>query len=254
MIINIKTLNIKFKKSNFKINNLNLYIDKNEIFCLIGESGSGKSLTSLGIMGVIDKTENYISGEINFCGRNLLTLTEEELCKIRGNQIAMIFQDSLAALNPLFTIKHQLMEVLNIHTKLSVEDKVKRIKEVLNLVKLDSSEITLKKYPHELSGGQRQRVVIGMSLLCNPKLLIADEPTTALDVTIQKEILNLFLEIKNKIDTSILFITHDLGVVAEIADRVGVMYSGELIEQGNVFEFFDNPKTKYGKKLLETRV
>lgn len=254
MSINVKNLTINFSDGFIPVKNINFRINSKEIFCLIGESGSGKTLTGMGIMGMIDEIGGQIEGSVEFYGKNILKISEKEICKIRGNQIAMVFQDALAALNPLYKINFQLKEVLELHTNLDRISIKKRIKKMISLVKLDGCENVLEKYPHELSGGERQRVVIAMSLLCNPKLIIADEPTTALDVTVQSEILKLFLEIRDKLGTSILFITHDLGVVAEIGDRVAVMYDGEILEEKKVFEFFDNPETQYSKKLLSSRI
>ncbi|MDB8791974.1 ABC transporter ATP-binding protein [Romboutsia sp. 1001216sp1] len=256
MLVNIKDLKIKFKDNkhnNYTVNGVNLNIDKGEIISLVGESGSGKSLTSLAIMRLISDNAE-IEGEINFECKNLLNLTEKDMCSIRGKDISIIFQEPMVALNPLFNVEKQIGEVILEHKKISKREVKDMVIDLLEKVKIPNPKEVLKKYPHELSGGMRQRVMIAMAIALKPKLLIADEPTTALDVTVQKEILNLLKDISKEFDMSVIFITHDLDVVAEIADRVYVMYLGKIVEEADVFEFFDNPKHPYSQGLLLSRV
>lgn len=256
MLLNIKNFKIKFKSDkhdNYTIDGINLNIDKGEIVALVGESGSGKSLTSLAIMRLISENTK-IEGEINFEGINLLSLEEKDMCLIRGKDISMIFQEPMVSLNPLFNVEFQIGEVISEHTKMSKKEVKSTVIELLEKVKIPNPKDVLKKYPHELSGGMRQRVMIAMAIALKPKLLIADEPTTALDVTVQKEILNLVKEISCEYGMSVIFITHDLDVVAEIADKVYVMYLGKVVEESNVYEFFDNAKHPYSQGLLMSRV
>lgn len=256
MLVNIKNLKIKFKDNkhnNYTVNGINLNVDKGEIISLVGESGSGKSLTSLAIMRLISDNAQ-IEGEINFEDKNLLNLTEKDMCSIRGKDISIIFQEPMVALNPLFNVENQIGEVILEHKKISKKEVKDMVIDLLEKVKIPNPKEVLKKYPHELSGGMRQRVMIAMAIALKPKLLIADEPTTALDVTVQKEILNLLKDISKEFNMSVIFITHDLDVVAEIADRVYVMYLGKIVEEADVFEFFDNPKHPYSQGLLLSRV
>ena len=256
MLLDIKNLKVKFNDDNFDnytIDNVNLNVKEGEIVALVGESGSGKSLTSLAIMRLISENAN-IEGEINFKGRNLLNLKEKEMCSIRGNEISMIFQEPMVALNPLFNIELQIGEAILEHKKISKKEVKNKVIELLEKVKIPNPEDVLKKYPHELSGGMRQRVMIAMAIALRPKLLIADEPTTALDVTVQKDIISLLKDINSEYGMSIIFITHDLDVVAEIADKVYVMYLGKIVEEADVFEFFDNARHPYAKGLLLSRV
>lgn len=256
MLVNIKNLKIKFKDnkhSNYTVNGVNLNINKGEIISLVGESGSGKSLTSLAIMRLISDNAQ-IEGEINFEGKNLLNLTEKDMCRVRGKDISIIFQEPMVALNPLFNVEKQIGEVILEHKKISKREVRDIVIDLLEKVKIPNPKEVLKKYPHELSGGMRQRVMIAMAIALKPKLLIADEPTTALDVTVQKEILNLLKDISKEFNMSIIFITHDLDVVAEIADRVYVMYLGKIVEEADVYEFFDNAKHPYSQGLLLSRV
>lgn len=256
MLVNIKNLKIKFKDnkhSNYTVNGVNLNIDKGEIISLVGESGSGKSLTSLAIMRLISDNAQ-IEGEINFEGKNLLNLTEKDMCRVRGKDISIIFQEPMVALNPLFNVENQIGEVILEHKKIGKREVRDIVIDLLEKVKIPNPKEVLKKYPHELSGGMRQRVMIAMAIALKPKLLIADEPTTALDVTVQKEILNLLKDISKEFNMSIIFITHDLDVVAEIADRVYVMYLGKIVEEADVYEFFDNAKHPYSRGLLLSRV
>ncbi|GAB6496291.1 oligopeptide ABC transporter, ATP-binding protein [Bacillus sp. UMTAT18] len=226
-------------------------LKKGETLAIVGESGSGKSVTSKALMGLIPNPPGRIkNGEIVFDGRDLTKLTEKEMQQVRGKDIAMIFQDPMTSLNPTMTIGNQIMEGLIKHQGMSKADARKVALELIDLVGIPNPEARLKQYPHQFSGGMRQRVVIAMALACNPKLLIADEPTTALDVTIQAQILELMKDIQQKTEAAIIFITHDLGVVANVADRVAVMYAGKVVEIGTVDEIFYNPKHPYTWGLI----
>jgi oligopeptide transport system ATP-binding protein len=225
-------------------------LESGEVIGIVGESGSGKSVTMMSIMRLLDDNGKIKSGEVLFEGKDLAPLSEDEMSKIRGNEISMIFQDPMTSLNPLMTISNQIMEPLMIHKGLSKQEAYKKAIELLDLVGIPSAASRMKQYPHEFSGGMRQRVMIAIALACNPKLLIADEPTTALDVTIQAQILEIMKDIKAKLNTSIILITHDLGVVADICDKVNVMYGGVIIEQGNVKDIFYNSRHPYTWGLL----
>jgi oligopeptide/dipeptide ABC transporter ATP-binding protein len=221
-----------------------------EVLGLVGESGCGKSVTSLSIMRLISKPGNVDAGEILLDGENLLDLPEDEMIKIRGNRISMIFQQPQSALNPVFRVGDQLAEVLNVHQDMGREAGWKRAVALLKMVGVPDPERRVEAYPHELSGGMAQRVMIAMALACVPELLIADEPTTALDVTIQAQILDLIRDIRREMGTSVILITHDLGVVAEMAERVAVMYAGEIVEQAEVTALFDGPLHPYTQGLI----
>ncbi|MDB4040433.1 ABC transporter ATP-binding protein [Methylophilaceae bacterium] len=237
------------KNSRFKlVKNISLSLEKGKTTCIVGESGSGKSLTALSVMQLLSPQLN-MSGNIVFEGINLLSLTKEEIRKKRGKDIAMIFQEPMTSLNPVLTIGYQIKEAIDVHEKLNKADLSMRVEELLNIVGIPTDRIN--SYPDELSGGQRQRVMIAMAISCSPKLLIADEPTTALDVTVQAQILNLLHNLKIKYKMTMLFITHDFGVVNDIADDVAVMYQGEIVEQGNVSNVLKNPKHPYTKALLD---
>lgn len=223
-----------------------------EVIGIVGESGSGKSVSSYALMGIIPEPGEVIGGDIVFDGAKILEKTEGDLQKIRGKDVGMIFQDPMTSLNPVFTVGHQIEESLKRHTELNKIQRTERIIELLKLVGINQPEKRVKQYPHELSGGMRQRIMIAMSLACNPKLLIADEPTTALDVTIQAQIIELLKELKEKINMSIIFITHDLGVVADICDKIAVMYAGTVVERGSVEEIFYKPQHPYTKGLLKS--
>ncbi|WAA13991.1 ABC transporter ATP-binding protein [Fervidibacillus halotolerans] len=224
-----------------------------EIVGIVGESGSGKSVTSLSIMGLLPNPPGKVTGgEIYLNGKNILQFNEKQMRRVRGNELAMIFQEPMTSLNPLFTIGNQLMEAVLIHNKWPKKKAYDRAVEMLRLVGLPRHEELMNAYPHELSGGMRQRVMIAMALICNPKVLIADEPTTALDVTIQAQILQLIKEINEKLKTAVLLITHDLGVVAEVCERVIVMYAGKIVEEGDVHTIFQNPQHPYTKGLLQS--
>jgi len=234
------------------ISNLSLTVNKGEIVCIVGESGSGKTVASLSVMQLLPPAGSIASGEIRFEGRNLLALDQKELRKIRGRSIAMIFQDPMMALDPVYPCGEQIMEVIRIHTRTSRKEQRARALELLEQVGIPHPERVMKAYPHELSGGMCQRVVIAMALACNPKLLIADEPTTALDVTVQAQILELLKKIRREFGMSILMITHDLGVVAEMADRVAVMYAGQVVEEGEVRSIFHHPRHPYTQGLIRS--
>ena len=221
-----------------------------EVMGIVGESGSGKSVSSFGLLGMIPEPGKILRGEIWFDGQEVTKMSEKELLKIRGKEISMIFQDPMTSLNPVFTVGNQIDEVLRKHTDLNRTQRRERIIELFNLVGINQPERRIDQYPYEFSGGMRQRVMIAMALACDPKLLIADEPTTALDVTIQAQILELMKELKEKIDMSIVFITHDLGVVSEICDHICVMYAGVIVERGTSDQIFYNPKHPYTWGLL----
>jgi len=219
---------------------------------LVGESGCGKSVASLSIMRLIDKPGKIVGGEVIFKGENLLKKTEEEMRKIRGSEIAMIFQEPMTSLNPVFTIGNQIIEAILLHQDLSEEEAKKRTIELLNLVGIPEPERRFAQYPHELSGGMRQRAMIAMAISCNPDLLISDEATTALDVTIQAQILELMKDLQKKIGMAVLFITHDLALVAEMANNIAVTYTGKIVEYSDARSVFKNPKHPYTYGLLRS--
>ena len=226
-------------------------VGRGETVCLVGESGCGKTVSALTILGIIPQPPGKImGGKVRFNNQNLLDLTEKKMQEIRGNHIAIVFQEPMTSLNPVFTIEDQIQEAIMVHERLDEGDIRQRCIQLLKDVGIPSPEERLKDYPHQLSGGQRQRVMIAMALACNPDLVIADEPTTALDVTIQAQILNLFQELQQKRQMSLLYITHDLAVVANIADRIYVMYAGIIVEQGDTATIFHNPRHPYTQGLL----
>src|SRR5512134_1161217 len=232
------------------VDGVNFEVYPGEVLGIVGESGCGKSVTSLSIMRLISKPGRVDAGEILLDGENLLELPEEEMIKVRGNRISMIFQQPQTALNPVFRVGDQLSEVLSVHQDLGKEAGHKRAVALLKMVGVPDPERRVDAYPHELSGGMAQRVMIAMALACVPELLIADEPTTALDVTIQAQILDLMRDLRRDMGTSVVLITHDLGVVAEMADRVAVMYAGEIVEQADVIPLFDEPFHPYTQGLI----
>jgi len=227
-------------------------VEGGETLGIVGESGCGKTVTSKSVMRLLPEHITSYEGEVLFGGRNLLHASAAEMRKVRGNGIAMIFQEPMTSLNPVFTIGWQLDEALRFHTKLSRRERRDRCIEMLKLVDMPNPEKRIDEYPHQLSGGMRQRVMIAMALVCEPKVLIADEPTTALDVTIQAQILDLMQSLKEKTNTAIMLITHDLGVVAQVCDRVMVMYAGRVIEEASVMDLFKKPQHPYTKALLES--
>lgn len=253
-IIEIKNLKTEFYTKNgvvTAVDGVDFKIKKGETLGVVGESGCGKSVTSMSILRLIPRNRGKIvEGEIILDGEDILKKSQKEMRNIRGNKIAMIFQDSLTALNPVLTIGNQLIETITAHKKVSKREARKKSIEMLGKVEIPSPELRMNEYPHQLSGGMRQRVVIAMALSCNASLLIADEPTTALDVTIQAQILELIKDIKKKLGTSIMLITHDMGVVAEMADNIMVMYAGKVMEYSDAKSIFKNPLHPYTQGLL----
>ncbi|MFU1794992.1 ABC transporter ATP-binding protein [Paenibacillus azoreducens] len=236
------------------VDDVSFTIREGETLCVVGESGCGKSVTAMSLMRLIESPPGRIAGgEIMFDGKDILKLNNNDMRRIRGNDISIIFQEPMSSLNPVLTIGEQITEPVMLHLMLDRKAAKERALELINLVGIPRAEDIFYSYPHELSGGMRQRIMIAIALSCNPKLLIADEPTTALDVTIQAQILDLMRDIKKKLNTSIMLITHDLGVVAEMADFVVVMYAGKVIEEASVYELFKNPQHPYTKGLLKAK-
>ncbi len=253
-LLDVRDLTIYFKSSAGPVpvvSSLNFQIGESEIFGLAGESGCGKSITALSIMGLLPSNA-FAEGKILFRGKDLFTLDAESKRRLRGSEISMIFQEPMTSLNPVLTVGYQIAEVLMTHEGMSRRDAIDRAVELLRSVKIPSPEQRVKDYPHQMSGGMRQRVMIAIAIACNPSLLIADEPTTALDVTIQAQILELLQGLREELRMSILFITHDLGVIAENASRVGIMYAGRLMEIADITEIFNNPRHPYTIGLLES--
>ena len=234
------------------LNDVSIHLNDGEVLGIVGESGSGKSVTAYSLMGLTAYPGKLVGGTIDFNGHRINDLSEKEFRKIRGNEVSIIFQDPMTSLNPVYTIGNQIMEVILLHTDKNKEQARARAKELLELVGINEPEKRLKQYPHELSGGMRQRVMIAIALACQPRLLIADEPTTALDVTIQAQILELMMELKEKLGMAIIMITHDLGVVASMCDKIAVMYAGRIVEYGTTDDIFYNPKHEYTKGLLKS--
>src|SRR5262245_32628141 len=234
------------------VDGVSFYLDRGELLGLVGESGCGKSMTALSIMRLIAPPGKIVAGEILFDGRDLLKHSNATMRDVRGNDIAMIFQDPMTSLNPVFTVGEQIAEALRLHRNLSRKDARAAAIQAMREVAIPDPELRVNDYPHQLSGGMRQRVMIAMALACDPKLLIADEPTTALDVTIQAQILELLNHLRQTRDLAVLLITHDLGVVAEVADRVCVMYTGKIVEESPVEELFARPKHPYTEGLLRS--
>ncbi len=252
-LLEIKGLNVDYKvKEGYlsAVKDVNFDINKGEIFALVGESGCGKSTIAYTIMNLLMSGNEKVTGEILFDDKNLLQMSSDEMAKIRGTKIGMIFQNPLDSLNPVYTSGYQVQEALLID-KIDREKAWKRVKSLYDDVKIPDAEKRMKSFPHELSGGMRQRVMIAMMLSRRPELLIADEPTTALDVTIEAQILEIIKDLKKEYNTSIMIITHNFGVVAEVADRIGVMYAGRLVEMGDVFQIFENPTHPYTQMLLK---
>ena len=234
------------------LNGVSFSMDEGEVLGIVGESGSGKSVTAYSLMGLTAYPGKLVGGTIRFNGHQVDTMTEKEFRKMRGNEVSIIFQDPMTSLNPVYTIGNQIREVILLHTDKTKKEAQERAKELLELVGINEPEKRLKQYPHELSGGMRQRVMIAIALACEPKLLIADEPTTALDVTIQAQILELMQELREKLGMSIIMITHDLGVVASMCEKIAVMYAGHIIEYGTADEIFYEPKHEYTKGLIKS--
>ena len=254
-ILQIKNLNLFFKgeeKSYQALYNINLELEKGLVHALVGESGCGKTMTAMSVMKLLPKSAYIESGEIIFCGENLLEYKESQMRKLRGNKIALIPQDPMTSLNPLYTIGNQLLESVRTHTGVSKRQGMRKVREVMDLVKIPDANKKLDFYPHEFSGGMKQRIIIAMALACKPELIIADEPTTALDVTIQKQIMDLIIDIRNELGLTVLLISHDLALVSNYADTVSVMYSGHIVEQAASKEFFKHPKHPYSIALLNS--
>ena len=234
------------------LNNVSFSMKQGEFLGIVGESGSGKSVTAYSLMGLTAYPGKLIGGELRFNGHEVEKMTEKDFRKMRGEEISIIFQDPMTSLNPVYTIGNQIVEMVRLHTNKNKQEAYARAKELLELVGINEPERRLKQYPHELSGGMRQRVMIAIALACEPKLLIADEPTTALDVTIQAQILELMMELRKKLGMSIIMITHDLGVVASMCEKIAVMYAGKIVEYGTTDEIFYNPKHEYTKGLINS--
>lgn len=253
----VENLSVKFKTlegMQTAIQGVSFEVMEGEVFCLVGESGCGKSLTSLSIMGLVERPGIVAADAISLDGQDISRMKEPALRKLRGNKMSMIFQEPLTSLNPLFTVGNQMDEVFRLHQKASHAKARQLSIDMLRFVGIPDPESVYKRYPAALSGGMRQRVMIAMALSCKPKLLIADEPTTALDVTIQKQILKLMKDMRRELGTAIIFITHDLSVVAEMADRVAVMYAGQIVEQASVYDLFREPLHPYTKGLINSTI
>ena len=251
-------LNIENEKLSFftqagevkALDDVTIHLDEGEVLGIVGESGSGKSVTAYSLMGLTAHPGKLIGGSIFFNGHNIEKMSDKQLRKVRGKEISIIFQDPMTSLNPVYTIGNQIREVIRLHTDKTRLEVNERAQELLTLVGINEPKKRLKQYPHELSGGMRQRIMIAIALACEPKLLIADEPTTALDVTIQAQIIELMIELKKKLDMAIILITHDLGVVASICEKIAVMYAGKVVEYGSTDEIFYSPAHEYTRGLL----
>ncbi|HLR03260.1 MAG TPA: ABC transporter ATP-binding protein [Virgibacillus sp.] len=254
-ILEVNRLNTSFFTDDGEVpavSDVSFYIQPGEILGVVGESGCGKSVTSLSVMDLIPRPGKIVSGNIKFKGEELTKASQRRLRQIRGNEIAMIFQEPMTSLNPVFTIGSQLIDAIRLHNPVSKKKAAIRAVEMLKKVGMPRAEQLLKDYPHQLSGGMRQRVMIAMAMACEPDLLIADEPTTALDVTIQAQILDLMKRLNDDLNTSILLITHDLGVVADVCDRIVVMYAGKVVEEGSVRTIFNHPQHPYTEGLIRS--
>lgn len=251
-ILEIKDLTIHYVTDDEvvkAVNDISITLEEGESLGLVGETGAGKTTTAMGILGLVPNPPGkIIGGEVIYKGKNLLKLSEAEMRKIRGHEISMIFQDPMTALNPVLTVGDQIMEVIRLHQKVSKAEAMKRAMEMMEMVGIEGGRCN--EYPHQFSGGMKQRIVIAIALACNPSLLIADEPTTALDVTIQAQVLDLIDNLKKKFNTSLLLITHDLGVVAEVCDKVAIVYAGRIVEYGNLESIYNNPKHPYTNGLF----
>ena len=255
-LLDVRDLRVQFSTEDGlveAVDGVSFSVDRGETLAVVGESGSGKSVTSLAIMGLVPNPPGRIaSGEILLDGRDLVKLTDPQMRAVRGNEVAMIFQDPMTALNPVFTIGNQLREPLSLHQGMRKDQANRRAAELLRQVGIGDGDRRLDDYPHQFSGGQRQRIMIAMALACNPAVLIADEPTTALDVTVQAQILDLMQQLQRDFGSGIILITHDLGIVARMADRVAVMYAGRLVEQGTAEEIFGDPQHPYSIGLIDS--
>ena len=255
-----KILDIKDERLSFftpagevkALNGVSFTMNQGDVLGVVGESGSGKSVTAYSVMGLTAYPGKLVGGKVWFNGHEIENMKEKDFRKIRGNEVSIIFQDPMTSLNPVYTIGNQIVEVIRLHTDKNKADAWARAKELLELVGINEPEKRLKQYPHELSGGMRQRVMIAIALACEPKLLIADEPTTALDVTIQAQILELMQDLRKKLGMSIIMITHDLGVVASMCEKIAVMYAGHIVEYGTTDEIFYNPQHEYTKGLINS--
>lgn len=255
ILLDIKNLRLSFFTPAGEVkalNDVSIQMEEGDVLGIVGESGSGKSVTAYAVMGLTAYPGRVTGGTIDFNGHRINDMTEAEMRAMRGNEVSIIFQDPMTSLNPVYTIGNQIREVILLHTNMDKQQAYKRSLELLTLVGINEPEKRLKQYPHELSGGMRQRVMIAIALACEPKLLIADEPTTALDVTIQAQIMELMMELKNKINMSIIMITHDLGIVANMCEKIVVMYAGKVVESGTIEDIFYNPKHEYTKGLLQS--
>ena len=254
-LLEVKDLHVSFFTPAGEVKALNgvsFSMNQGDVLGIVGESGSGKSVTAYSIMGLTAYPGRLVGGTVWFNGHQIDKMTEKEFRKIRGNEVSIIFQDPMTSLNPVYTIGNQIVEVILLHTKKTKQEAWARARELLELVGINEPDRRLKQYPHELSGGMRQRVMIAIALACEPKLLIADEPTTALDVTIQAQILELMNDLRHKLGMSIIMITHDLGVVAQMCEKIAVMYAGHIVEYGTTDEIFYNPQHEYTKGLINS--
>lgn len=255
MLLSVKNLSTEFpvKKGIVRaVEDVSFDVDQGEILAIVGESGSGKSVTSLSIMGLLAEPGHVAGGSLEFEGKDLATLSEKQYRELRGNDMAMIFQEPMTSLNPVYRVGNQIVEAIRTHEKVSKAEAKDRAVDLLRKVGIPSPEARINDYPHQMSGGMRQRVMIAIALACEPKLLIADEPTTALDVTIQAQILELMMDLKEKLGMAIIMITHDLGIVARMCEKIAVMYAGKIVEYGTTDEIFYEPKHEYTKGLLRS--